>query len=103
MTGTTVVWTEDLLRYDLGDHPLDPVRVELTMALARWLGVLDRPGVRLVEPKPADDGRLRTVHTAEYIETVKVAGRGHGLHTPGHPGVPHMHHASALGARAALA
>ena len=32
-------------RYDLGDHPLDPVRVELTMALARELGVLDR-GVR---------------------------------------------------------
>ena len=37
--------TTTLLDYDLGDHPLDPVRVELTMALARELGVLDRPGV----------------------------------------------------------
>ena len=54
---TTPWWcgTSDLLAYDLGDHPLDPVRVELTMALARELGVLDRPGVRVVKPKPADD------------------------------------------------
>ena len=41
---TAVVWDEALLDYDLGDHPLNPVRVELTMALARDLGVLDRPG-----------------------------------------------------------
>ena len=43
MTGTLVTWDEALLGYDMGDHPLDPVRVELTMALARELGVLDRP------------------------------------------------------------
>ena len=34
---TVVVWDEALLTYDMGDHPLDPVRVELTMALAREL------------------------------------------------------------------
>ena len=34
-----IVWGEGLLRYDLGDHPLDPVRLELTMALAHGLGV----------------------------------------------------------------
>ena len=45
MTHAWCVWDEALLGYDLGDHPLDPVRVELTMALARELGVLDRPGV----------------------------------------------------------
>ena len=45
-----MVWSEDLLAYDLGDHPLDPVRVELTIALARGLGVLDRPGVRSSRP-----------------------------------------------------
>ncbi|GIH13763.1 acetoin utilization protein AcuC [Rugosimonospora africana] len=71
---TTVVWNEDLLRYDLGDHPLDPVRVELTMALARQLGVLDRPGVRIVAPEPANDRLLNLVHTAGYIEAVRAAG-----------------------------
>lgn len=100
---TAVIWSDELLEYNLGDHPLDPVRVELTMALARRLGVLDRPGVRIVVPKPADDDRLRTVHTSGYIETVKVGGHGHGLHTPDNPVFPHMHHASALVAGATLA
>src|SRR6185295_7434647 len=44
---TLVMWDEALLAYNLGDHPLDPVRVELTVALARALGVLDRDGVRV--------------------------------------------------------
>ena len=30
------------LAYDFGDHPLNPVRLDLTMRLARELGVLDR-------------------------------------------------------------
>ena len=29
-----VVWSDELLKYDLGDHPLDPIRLELTIALA---------------------------------------------------------------------
>ena len=37
-----VVWDDALLAYDLGgQHPLDPVRLDLTMRLARALGVLD--------------------------------------------------------------
>src|SRR5262249_18505893 len=64
---TTVVWSDKLLEYDLGDHPLDPVRVELTMALARELGVLDRDGVSVVAPDPADDATLTLVHTAPYL------------------------------------
>ena len=37
----TLVWDERLTGYDFGPgHPLAPVRVELTMALARELGVL---------------------------------------------------------------
>jgi acetoin utilization protein AcuC len=102
---TLVVWNEALLDYDLGDHPLDPVRVELTMALARDLGVLDRPGVRLEAPAPADDTALLLVHTPEYLKVVKNAGpgtRGHGLNTPDNPVFPHMHQASALVAGATL-
>src|SRR5919107_3148508 len=34
---TAVGWDPALLRYDMGDHPLNPIRVELTMALAREL------------------------------------------------------------------
>ena len=64
-----------LLAYDMGDHPLDPVRVELTIALARELGVLDRPGVRMVAPEPADDAALTRVHDPAYLDAVRAAPR----------------------------
>ncbi|GAA5181571.1 acetoin utilization protein AcuC [Rugosimonospora acidiphila] len=110
--GTVVVWNEALLGYDLGDHPLDPVRVELTMALARELGVLDRPGVRLVAPDPAGDDLLGLVHSERYIEAVRSAGSRRkpaepatewGLDTPDNPVFPGMHEASALIAGATVA
>jgi acetoin utilization protein AcuC len=100
---TTVVWDEALLGYDLGDHPLDPVRVELTMALARDLGVLDRPGVAMVRPKPADDGTLERVHTPEYVAAVRTQAQGYGLRTPDNPVFPGMHESSALVAGATVA
>ena len=45
-----VVWDEALLAYDLGEHPLDPVRVRLTMALANAYHLLERPGVTVHKP-----------------------------------------------------
>jgi acetoin utilization protein AcuC len=113
---TLVVWDEGLLAYDLGDHPLDPVRLELTVALARELGVLDRPGVRMATPEPADDALLGLVHTAEYVEAVRAASRPPadgqhgqaslsrwGLATPDNPVFGGMHAASALVAGASVA
>lgn len=106
--GTVVIWDESLLAYDLGDHPLDPVRVELTMALARSLGVLDRPGVRLVAPTPADDTALARVHRPDYLDAVRAAPHdplfsGYGLGTPDNPIFDGMHESSALVAGASLA
>ena len=106
---TLVVWDDALLGYDLGDHPLDPVRVELTMALARALGVLDRPGVEVRKPEPADDETLLRVHRADYLDAVKAAGHdpffrgGYGLATSDNPVFDSMHEASALVAGATLA
>jgi acetoin utilization protein AcuC len=97
---TAVVWDEALLAYDMGDHPLNPVRVELTMALARELGVLDRPAVRMVLPEPAGHAALTRVHRSDYIEAVQLAPhdpffRGWGLNTPDNPVFDGMHEASA--------
>jgi acetoin utilization protein AcuC len=105
---TVIVWSDELLRYNLGDHPLDPVRVELTVALAREFGVLDRPGVRLVEPAPADDAALLRVHRADYLAAVRAAPAdpfftGYGLNTPDNPVFDGMHESSALVAGATLA
>ncbi|HEX6967556.1 MAG TPA: acetoin utilization protein AcuC [Micromonosporaceae bacterium] len=106
--GTVVVWHESLLAYDLGEHPLDPVRLELTMALARELGVLDRPGVRMVAPTPADDAALLRVHEPQYLAAVRAASHdpyysGHGLGTADNPVFPGMHEAAALVAGATVA
>ena len=97
---TTVVWDRALLGYDMGSHPLDPVRVELTVALARELGVLDRPGVRMLTPQPADEAALARVHRADYLDAVRVAPAdpffsGWGLNTTDNPVFEGMHDASA--------
>src|SRR5436190_22507148 len=97
----TIVWSDELLDYDLGEHPLDPVPVERTMALARGLGVLDRPGTRVVIPQPADDAALTRVHEAAYLRAVRAAPddpyfSGWGLGTPDNPIFDRMHEASAL-------
>lgn len=108
--GTTVVWDEALLGYDLGNHPFDPVRVELTVALARELGVLDRGTVTMVKPHPADDAALTRVHDPAYLAAVRAVAEGpsatgstgYGLNTPDNPVFPRMHETSALVAGATI-
>jgi acetoin utilization protein AcuC len=97
---TAVVWDSALLDYDMGAHPLNPVRVELTMALARELGILDRAGVRTITPRPADETDLTRVHRADYLDAVRLAPgdpffTGWGLNTPDNPVFDNMHEASA--------
>ena len=106
----TVAWDEQLTGYDFGpDHPLAPVRVELTMALARELGVLTQPSVTMLVPAPANQDELELVHDPAYIDAVRQAGRDgmgnlrYGLGTPDNPVFAGMHEASALVAGATLA
>lgn len=109
MTGALqVFWDEKLLSYDFGSaHPLNPVRVELTMALARGLGVLDHVELRGFES--AGDGLVSLVHGREYIEAVKKAGRElkphfvFGLGTTDNPLFNGMHEASSLVVGASVA
>ena len=105
-----VSWDDGLIRYDFGPgHPLAPVRVELTMALARAFGIFDHPSVTVTVPPPATDGELELVHDPGYIDAVRRAGQtgradvAHGLGTPDDPVFAGMHEASALVAGATLA
>ncbi|WP_433371295.1 acetoin utilization protein AcuC [Streptosporangium sp. CA-115845] len=103
-----VVWDDALISYDFGPgHPLAPVRVELTMALARELGVLDL--VEMSGCAPATDDELALVHKRDYIEAVKrVSATGRrdlacGLGTEDNPAFVGVHEASALITGASLA
>jgi acetoin utilization protein AcuC len=101
-----VAWDERLVGYDFGPgHPLAPVRVELTVALARAFGVLAEPGVSVAAPVPASNAQLELIHDPRYITAVRTgaADVGFGLGTPDNPVFAGMHEASALVAGATLA
>jgi acetoin utilization protein AcuC len=101
-----VVWNERFLGYDLGGHhPLDPIRLDLTIQLATELGVLD--GVELLDAEPAPDEELERIHDPEYLAAVRAAPSvgediAHGLGTPDNPVFDRMHEASALVVGASL-
>ena len=107
-----VAWDERLASYDFGaGHPMAPVRVELTIELARAFGVFARAGVTVERPAPATDVQLPMVHLQRYIAAVRLAGGPEpdpsvldfGLGTEDDPVFTGMHDASALVAGATLA
>jgi acetoin utilization protein AcuC len=108
---TLVVWDEVFTHYDFGPtHPLRPLRLELTMALAGQLKVLERPGITVAAPRMAGDDLLELVHDPLYISSVKrapddIMGRlslRWGLGTGDNPVFNQMHEASALVAGASV-
>jgi acetoin utilization protein AcuC len=95
----TAIWDEGYLAYDFGDHPLNPVRLDLTIRLARELGVLDR--LEIVAPTSASETQLLTAHNADYLAAVREASgnphyAGYGMGTTDDPVFAGMYEASAL-------
>jgi acetoin utilization protein AcuC len=96
---TGAIWDERYLAYDFGDHPLNPVRLDLTIRMARELGVLER--LEITAPEPADERQLLTIHDGAYLDAVRTASAdptfsGFGLGTSDDPVFPGMYEASAL-------
>ncbi len=115
-----VSWDERLTGYDFGPrHPLAPIRVKLTIELARAFGVLTAEQVTVAPAGPAADDEIALVHDPGYIDTVRQAGQlaatgqvpaselaqllRHGLGTEDDPIFPGMHDAAALVTGATLA
>ena len=110
-TSVSVVWDDALTDYDFGpQHPLAPLRVDLTFRPSRgpwacWICLCPRH-----TPVDADDAILRLVHDQAYIDAVRRCSRGevrddldHGLGTSDNPVFLGMHEASARVAGASLA
>ena len=90
-----LAWDPALLGYGFGPgHPFNPLRLELTVELAREFGVLPQ----LLPFEPASDDLLTTVHDPAYVEAVKagVTDIAHGLGTADNPVFPSMHEATAM-------
>jgi acetoin utilization protein AcuC len=97
-----LVWSPELLRYDFGPgHPMSPARLDLTMRLARDLGLLDSPELEVVSVQPAPDTLLETVHDAAYVAAVRradtqgIADPARGRGTEDDPVFAGMHEAAA--------
>lgn len=98
---TRVIWDDAFTAYDFGpDHPMSPVRLDLTTRLVRALGVDEH--VEWHSPQVATDDELATIHDRGYIEAVKVASADpraadprRGLGTDDDPAFFGMHDASA--------
>jgi acetoin utilization protein AcuC len=103
------VFDRSLVEYDFGPaHPMNPVRVDLTMRLAEELGVLaggsgrSGAGLEVVAAPMADDDLVMTVHDEELVQAVRRAGADprrvdleRGLGTEDNPTFLGMHDASA--------
>ncbi len=102
-----LMWSEQLLAYDFGPgHPMDPVRLDLTIRLLGELGLLERFDV--VAPHLASDADLALVHDPAYLAAVREASRSgltaasFGLGDADTPVFAGMHEAAARIAGAAL-
>ncbi len=98
-----VVYDDELTRYDFGfGHPMAPVRVDLTIRLARSLGLLDLPDLEVVPAPLGDPVDIARVHSAAYVDAVQRCSDDpradelrHGLGTDDTPAFAGMHEASA--------
>jgi acetoin utilization protein AcuC len=95
-----VVYDESLTSYDFGpSHPMNPIRVDLTISLAEQLGVLK--GLPRVPAPDATEDDLVTVHDPALIEAVMAASAdpsranlAFGLGSEDTPTFLNMHQAS---------
>ena len=116
-----VAWDDRLAGYDFGPgHPMAPVRLKLTIELARAFGLFRLDGVSVEVPAAATRAELELYHAPAYIDVVRLAGSGrllgagqqdmtervllmHGLGTEDDPVFPGMHEAAAMVTGATLA
>jgi acetoin utilization protein AcuC len=97
-----LIWDPALADYDLGQaHPLNPLRLTLTVDLMEAFGLLAPDDV--ISPREASDTELLLVHSSGYIEAVRHAGDwasdfrpAMGLGTEDNPIYPGMHEIAAL-------
>jgi acetoin utilization protein AcuC len=98
-----LVTDDALAAYDFGDdHPLAPVRVELTIDLIRRLGMVDGTRVIEVAPGEIDEETILRRHRADFVAAVRRASAdpafrppvAYGLGPGDTPQFPGMHEAS---------
>ncbi|WP_100333332.1 acetoin utilization protein AcuC [Bacillus alkalisoli] len=104
MKKAAFIYSDDFLSYKFSEkHPFNQLRVQLTLDLLKKSDALSEED--MIPPRMATDEELSLIHDVNYIEAVKLAGKGllskekassYGLGTEDVPIFPNMHEASAL-------
>jgi acetoin utilization protein AcuC len=69
---SALIWDDHRLGYDFGpDHPLKPVRVELTVSLIRACGLTEAEGVATLPRDPFGENDVLRLHRADYVDAVR--------------------------------
>ncbi len=75
-----LIWDDVLAAYDFGpQHPLAPIRVELTVDLIREVGLASAPGVLQAPPGPVDEEELLRLHRPQFVEAVRRVSADPGI------------------------
>lgn len=64
------------------DHPLKAIRLQYTYELLEAYGAFGGEGSVLVEPRPATEAEIKSLHADEYVEAVKSFSRGERKYNP---------------------
>ncbi|WP_349827234.1 acetoin utilization protein AcuC [Brevibacterium litoralis] len=105
-TDVYVVWEPTFTEYDFGPgHPMHPLRLDLTAALATEFGVFDNSRVHVHGVGEAEEDTLLALHDEAFVDAVKKAGERtsvdaittatYGLGTDEVPRFDRIHEASA--------
>jgi acetoin utilization protein AcuC len=77
MVKNAFIYTEDYFQFDYGPtHPLRIIRLRLTYELIKAYGLLDLPGVELVQTEKAKEEDLSRFHSENYLAILKQANQG---------------------------
>lgn len=77
MMKNALIYTDEYLRYDYGlTHPLRIIRLKLTYELIKAYGLLDLPGVEVIQTEKAKEEDLTRFHSEEYLAVLKTANQG---------------------------
>ena len=77
------VYHPDVSRHVLRhDHPLKPARLRYTYELLEAYSAFDGESALLVEPRPATEEEIGSLHDTEYVDAVKSFSRGETTYVP---------------------
>ena len=103
------IHSHEVAKFDFGlGHPYKPERAIKAYELCRRYGVMDRPWMKTMAPKPIDPGLLSLFHDEEYLNLLRDASTGkvtldmlaHGIGSEDNPILPGIYEWSLMTAGA---